>query len=68
MAPAPELRWRLGAGQNGGSAPGIAIKYQMMITVIPFSASMLSLMLVLYLADHRSFDAYGRLRDVRRKA
>ena len=52
----------------GGSAPGIAIKYQMMITVITFSASMLSLMLVLYLADRRSFDAYGRLRDVRRKA
>lgn len=51
----------------GGSAPGIAIKYQMMITVITFSASMLSLMLTLRLADRRSFDIYGRLRNVRRK-
>ena len=51
----------------GGSAPGIAIKYQMMITVITFSASMLSLMLTLRLADRRSFDVYGRVRDVRRK-
>ena len=52
----------------GGSAPGIAIKYQMMITVITFSASMLSLMLTLYLGDRRSFDVYGRLRNVRRKS
>lgn len=51
----------------GGSAPGIAIKYQMMITAITFSASMLSLMLTLRLADSRSFDVYGRLRNVRRK-
>lgn len=49
----------------GGSAPGIAIKYQMMIVVITFSASMLSLMVTLYLADRRSYDVYGRLRDVR---
>ena len=52
----------------GGSTPGIAIKYQMMITVITFSASMLSLMLTLRLADRRSFDAHGRLRNVRRKS
>ena len=52
----------------GGSAPGIAIKYQMMITVITFSASMLSLMLTLRLADRRSFDAHGRLRNVRCKS
>ena len=51
----------------GGSAPGIAIKYQMMITAITFSASMLSLMLTLRLADSRSFDVYGRLCNVRRK-
>lgn len=49
----------------GGSAPGIAIKYQMMIVIITFTASMLALMITLYLADRRSFDAYGRLRDVR---
>lgn len=52
----------------GGSAPGIAIKYQMMIIVITVSASMLSLIITLYLADRRSFDAYGRLLDVRTKA
>lgn len=51
----------------GGSAPGIAIKYQMMIVVITFSASMLSLMATLWLADRRSFDVYGRLRNVRAK-
>lgn len=51
----------------GGSAPGIAIKYQMMIVVITFVASMLSLMCTLYLADERSFDGYGRIRDVRSK-
>lgn len=51
----------------GGSAPGIAIKYQMMIVVITFVASMLSLMCTLYLADKRSFDGYGRIRDVRSK-
>ncbi len=49
----------------GGSAPGIAIKYQMMIIVITFSASMLALMVTLHLADRRSFDVHGRLRDVR---
>lgn len=52
----------------GGSAPGIAIKYQMMIVAITFSASMLSLMITLRMADRRSFDMYGRIRSVRRKA
>lgn len=51
----------------GGSAPGIAIKYQMMIIVITVSASALSLLLTLYLADRSSFDAYGRLQNVRTK-
>lgn len=50
----------------GGSAPGIAIKYQMMIVVITCTASILSLIFTLYLADRRSFDAYGRLRNVRK--
>ncbi|NPD92416.1 ABC transporter permease [Xylanibacter muris] len=49
----------------GGSAPGIAIKYQMMIIVITFSASMLSLVITLFMADRRSFDGFGRLKDVR---
>lgn len=51
----------------GGSAPGIAIKYQMMIVFITISSSMLSLVATLYLADRRSFDVYGRLRNVRTK-
>lgn len=51
----------------GGSAPGIAIKYQMMIIVITFSAAMLALAITLYLADKKSFDAYGRLKSVRQE-
>ncbi len=51
----------------GGSLPGIAIKYQIMIVVITFVASILSLSMTLWLADRRSFDEYGRLRNVREK-
>lgn len=46
----------------GGAAPGIAIKYQMMIIVITFTASMLSMMFTLWLADKRTFDEYGRIK------
>ena len=45
----------------GGSSPGIAVKYQIMIIVITFSASMVSLAVTLYLTDRKSFDSYGRL-------
>lgn len=48
----------------GGSDPGVAIKYQMMIVVITFVASMLSLMITIALAMRRSFDKYGRMLDV----
>ena len=48
----------------GGSLPGVAIKYQMMIIIITFAASMLSLGITLYLADNRSFDKYGNLRNI----
>ena len=41
----------------GGSSPNVAIKYQMMIMVITFTASMLSLMITISLASRRSFDA-----------
>ena len=51
----------------GGSAPGIAIKYQIMIIVITFTASMLSLMITVYFANKNSFDVYGRPRDVKKK-
>jgi putative ABC transport system permease protein len=45
----------------GGSSPNVAIKYQMMIVVITFTASMLSIMITIKLAARRSFDEYGRL-------
>lgn len=48
----------------GGSNPGEAIKYQMMIVVITFVASMISLMVTILLAQKQCFDAMGRLKDV----
>ena len=48
----------------GGSSPNVAIKYQMMIMVITFTASMLSLMITISLASLTSFDSYGKLRPV----
>jgi hypothetical protein len=48
----------------GGSSPNVAIKYQMMIMVITFTASMLSLMITISLASCKSFDAYGKLLPV----
>ena len=48
----------------GGSSPNVAVKYQMMIMVITFTASMLSLMITISLATRRSFDAYGRLKSI----
>ncbi len=48
----------------GGSSPNVAIKYQMMIVVITFTASMLSIMITIWLASRRSFDEFGRLIHV----
>lgn len=48
----------------GGSSPNVAIKYQMMIMVITFTSSMLSLMITISLASRRSFDSYGKLLEV----
>ena len=48
----------------GGSSPDVAIKYQMMIVVITFCASMISLMVTLWMSRKYSFDEYGRLKDV----
>lgn len=47
----------------GGIQPYIAIKYQMMIMVITFAASMLSLMITIYMASKKSFDSYGVLKN-----
>ena len=48
----------------GGSSPETAIKYQMMIVVITFVASMLSLMITIHFAKINTFDKYGRLKDI----
>lgn len=45
----------------GGSTPDVAIKYQMMIVVITISASMISLMVTLYLSKRVVFDEMGRI-------
>ena len=50
----------------GGSSPDVAIKYQMMIVIITMSASMLSLILSLWLSTRRAFDAFGRLKEIRK--
>jgi putative ABC transport system permease protein len=50
----------------GGSAPDVAVKYQMMIVIITMTASMLSLILTLFLSTRQAFDAFGRLGQVMR--
>jgi len=46
----------------GGQSPGIAVQYQLVITVITLVASMVSLMLAVWLSSRRAFDEWGRLR------
>ena len=48
----------------GGSSPNVAIKYQMMIIVITVAASILSLMITLWLSARKTFDSYGCIRQV----
>lgn len=48
----------------GGSSPNVAIKYQMMIIIINFAASMLSLMLSIKLSSQKSFDKAGVLKPI----
>ncbi|MBQ7494170.1 MAG: ABC transporter permease [Bacteroidaceae bacterium] len=50
----------------GGSSPDVAVKYQMMIVIITMSASMLSLVLTLWLSTRQAFDAFGRLREIKK--
>lgn len=51
----------------GGSMPEVAIKYQLMISVITVVASMLSLVVTLFLSMRRTFDEFGRLRPIFRR-
>lgn len=48
----------------GGSSPNVAIKYQMMIIIINFAASMLSLIITIKLSSRHTFDDYGVLQPV----
>ena len=48
----------------GGSNPSVAIKYQMMIVIINFTASMISLMITISLSSKHSFDTFGVLKPV----
>ena len=50
----------------GGSSPDVAVKYQMMIVIITMSASMLSLVLTLWLSTRQAFDAFGRLNNIKK--
>lgn len=51
----------------GGSSPDVAIKYQMMIIVITFTASMISIMITINLSSRKVFDGYGRIRNILKK-
>lgn len=46
----------------GGSSPELSIRYQIMIMVINFTASMLALLISLHFSVRYTFDRYGRLR------
>lgn len=51
----------------GGSSPNVAIKYQMMIIIINFSASVLSLMITIRLSSKSTFNEFGVLTPVFKK-
>ena len=48
----------------GGASPQVAIRYQLMISVITVVASMLSLIVTIGLSVRSSFDQYGVLKQV----
>ena len=48
----------------GGSSPNVAIKYQMMIVVINFTASMLCLMITITLSSNSTFNKFGVMKPV----
>ena len=50
----------------GGSDPTTAIRYQILIVVITFVASMISLMITIGLSNNRCFDKKSRLKNVLR--
>ena len=46
----------------GGSAPGVSIRYQIMIMVINFTAAMIAVLISLQFSFKYTFDKYGRLK------
>lgn len=48
----------------GGAPPEVAIKYQLMISVITIVASMLSLMITIALSVRQTFDDFGCLKPI----
>lgn len=46
----------------GGSDPGVAIKYQIMIMITIFTSSLLTVLLTIFLANRYAFDAYDNFR------
>ncbi len=46
----------------GGTAPIIAVKYQLVIMVAIFISGFLSVITTLLIVKHRSFDAYGQIK------
>lgn len=48
----------------GGSSPDVSIKYQIMIMLINFAASNLSVIISINLSARKLFDAYGNVRKI----
>ena len=46
----------------GGSDPGVAVKYQIMLMITIFSSSILNVVLTIFLSNRFAFDAYDNLR------
>lgn len=46
----------------GGSDPGVAVKYQIMLLITIFSSSMMSVVLTIFFSNRFAFDAYDNLR------
>ncbi len=47
----------------GGSSPDLSIRYQIMIMVINFTASMIAVLISLHFSFKYTFDKYGRLKQ-----
>jgi ABC-type uncharacterized transport system, permease component len=43
----------------GGSSPSVAIKYQIMIMIVIFSSSLISVLVTLWISTRRAFDKFG---------